>query len=135
LTPRDIWFFIDWTSTFPSPSHTVPQRQDSHLFFSNAWFIVVKSLLIFLQLPSCLTQHFISSVDSFLKTIFLWSSCFHRYPILTSSTWSILSWLRSSHKCWTKLIFNFLFICVSCLTWHGFFNIKLFTYWLYMLIA
>jgi hypothetical protein len=41
------------------------------LLFSDAWFIVAKSLLILLQLPSCLTHHFMSSIDSFLKTFFL----------------------------------------------------------------
>jgi hypothetical protein len=71
-----------------------------------------------------------------LKNFFLWSSCFHRYPILTISTWSILYLLRSSHNCWTKLIFNFfLFIYFSCLAWHRFFNIQLFVTWLYMLIT
>jgi hypothetical protein len=55
------------TSTCPSQSHPVPQRQDSRLLFSDAWFIVTKSLLILLQLPSCLTHHFMSSIDSFLK--------------------------------------------------------------------
>jgi hypothetical protein len=105
-----MWFFMAslihriQTSTFPSPSHLVPRRQDSRLLFSDAWFIVVKSLLVILQLPSCLIHHFISFIDSFLKTFFLWSSCFYRYPILISSSWSILSWLWSSHKCWTKLI-------------------------------
>jgi hypothetical protein len=109
LTPRI------QTSTCPSPSHPVPQHQDSRLLFSDGWFIVIKSLLILLQLPSCLTHHFMSSIDSFLKIFFLWSSCLHGYPILISSTWSILSWSRLSHKWWTKLIFNFfLFIYFSC---------------------
>jgi hypothetical protein len=36
------------TSTYPSPSHPVPRRQDSRMFFSDAWFIVAKSLLIIL---------------------------------------------------------------------------------------
>jgi hypothetical protein len=58
------------TSACPSPSHPVPRREDSRLLFSDAWFIVAKSLLIFLQLPSCLTHHFMSSIDSFLKTSF-----------------------------------------------------------------
>jgi hypothetical protein len=40
------------------------------LLFSDAWFIVAKSLLILLQLPSCLTHHFISSIGSFLKIFF-----------------------------------------------------------------
>jgi hypothetical protein len=55
------------TSTFPSSSHLVPQHQDSHLFFSDAWFIVVKSLLILLQLLSYLTHHFMSFINSFFK--------------------------------------------------------------------
>jgi hypothetical protein len=113
-----MWFFMPGlipliqTSTCPSPSHLVPWRQDSRLLFSDAWFIVAKSLLILLQLPSCLTHHFMSSIDSFLKTFFLWSSCFHRYSILRSSTWSILSWLWASYKCWTRLIFFFYCSCV-----------------------
>jgi hypothetical protein len=142
LTLRDLWFFMTsfipqiQTSTCPSPSHPVPRRQDSRLLFSDAWFIIAKSLLILLQLPSCLTHHFMSSIDSFLKTFFLWSSCFHRYPILRSSTWSILPWSRSSHKWWTKLIFNFFcFIYFSYLTWHIFFNMGLFVAWLYKLIT
>jgi hypothetical protein len=125
----DMWFFVAslihqiQTFTCPSPSHPVPQHQDFRLLFSDAWFIMAKFLLILLQLPSCLTHHFMSFIDSLLKTFFLWSSCFHRYPILRSSTWLILSWSRSSHKWWTKLIFNFfLFIYFSCLTWHRFFN-------------
>jgi hypothetical protein len=134
LTLRDVWFSMAslipriQTSTFPSPSHPVPWRQDFRLLFSDAWFIVAKSLLILLQLPSCLTHHFMSSIDSFLKIFFLWSSYLHRYPILRSSTWSILSWLWASHKCWTKLIFFFiLFMCFSCLAWHRLFNIVQFT--------
>jgi hypothetical protein len=71
-----------------------------------------------------------------LKTFFLWSNCFHRYPILRCSTWLILPWSRSSYKWWTKLIFNFfLFICFFCLTWHRFFNMGPFVAWLYMLIT
>jgi hypothetical protein len=141
LTLRDMWFFMAslipqiQTSTYPSPSHPVPQRQDSHLLFSDAWFIVSKSLLILLQLPSCLTYHFMSSIDSLLKTFFLWSSCFHRYPILRSSTWSILSSLWASHKCWTKLIFFFLlFMCFYCLAWHRLFNMELSISWHHILI-
>jgi hypothetical protein len=117
-----MWFFMAslipriQTSTYPSTSHPVPRRQDSRLLFSNAWFIMTKSLLILLQLPSCLTHHFMSSIDSFLKTFFLWSSCFHGYPIFRSSTWSILPWSRSSHKWWTKLIFNF-FYSYTFLAW------------------
>jgi hypothetical protein len=111
-----MWFFMAslipqiQTSTCHSPSHSVPRRQDFRLLFSDAWFTVVKSLLILLQVPSCLTHHFMSFIDSFLKTFFLWSSYFHRYPILRSSTWTILHWSKSIHKWWTKLIFNFLFI-------------------------
>jgi hypothetical protein len=64
-----------------------------------------------------------------LENFLLWSSCFHRYWILRCSTWTILPWSRSSHKCWTKLIFNFfLFICFSCLTWHRFFNMGLYMF-------
>jgi hypothetical protein len=99
-------------STCPSSSHPVPRCQDSHLLFSDAWFIMAKSLLILFQLPSCLTHQFMSSIDSFLKIFFLWSSCFHRYSTLRSSTWSILSWLRARHKCWTKLIFFSYCSCV-----------------------
>jgi hypothetical protein len=106
----------DLTSTCPTPSYPVPRHQDSHLLFFDAWFIVNKSLLILLQLPSCITHHFMSSMDPFLRTFFLCSSYFHRYPILRSSTWSILSWLRSSNKCWTKLIFN-LFCSYEFLAW------------------
>jgi hypothetical protein len=98
------------TTTCPSPSHMVLWRQDSRLLFSDTWFIVAKSLLIFLQLLSCLTHHFMSSMYLFLKTFFLWSSCFHMYSILRRSTWSILSWLRSRHKCWTKLIVHVSFL-------------------------
>jgi hypothetical protein len=123
------------TSTCPSLSHQLPRRQDSCLLFSNAWFIVVKSLLIILQLSSCLTHYFISSIDSFLKIFFLWLSCFYRYPILRSNIWSILSWLWASHKCWTKLIFFFLlFMCFSCLAWHRLFNMKLSIGWHHILI-
>jgi hypothetical protein len=123
------------TSTYPFLSHPVSWRQDSRLLFSDAWFIVVKSLLILLQLPSCLTNHFISFIDSFLKTFFLWSSYFHRYPILTSNTWSILSWLWASHKCWTKLIFFFLlFMYFSYLAWHRLLNMELSIGWHHILI-
>jgi hypothetical protein len=141
LTLRDIWFFMAslipqiQTSTCPSPPHPVPRCQDSCLLFFDVWFIMVKFLLILLQLPSCLTHHFMSSINSFLKTFFLWSSFFHRYPILRSSTWSILSWLWARHKCWTKLIFLFLlFMCFSCLTLHRLFNMKLFIGWHHILI-
>jgi hypothetical protein len=140
LTLRDIWFFMAslipriQTSTCPSPSHPIPRRQDPCLLFSVAWFIVVKSLLILLQLPSYLIHHLMSSIDLLLKT-FLWSSCFHRYPILRNSTWSILSWLWVSHKSWTKLIFFFLlFMCFSCLAWHRLFNIELSIGWHHILI-
>jgi hypothetical protein len=136
-----MWFFlaslIPWvqTSTCTSSSHPVPQHQDTRLLFSDAWFIVAKSLLILLQLPSCFTHHFMSFIDSFLKTFFLWSSCFHRYLILRSSTWSIISWLWASHKCWTKLIFYFLlFMCFSCLAWHRLFNTELSIGWHHILI-
>jgi hypothetical protein len=123
------------TSTCPSLSHPVPRHQDSCLLFSDAWFIMAKSLLILFQLPSCLTYHFMSFMNSFLKTFFLWSSCFHRYPILRSSTWSILSWLWASHKCWTKLIFFFLlFMCFSWLAWHRLFNMELSIGWHHILI-
>jgi hypothetical protein len=141
LTLRDMWFFmaslIPWIqiSTCPSPSHPVPRRQDSRLLFSDVWSIVAKSLLILLQLPSYLTHHFMSSIDSFLKIIFLRSSFFYRYPLLRGSTRSILSWLWASHKCWTKLIFFFLlFICFSCLAWHRLFNIELSIGWHHILI-
>jgi hypothetical protein len=40
------------------------------LLFSDAWFIVAKSLLIPFQLLSCLTHHFMSSIDLFLKIFF-----------------------------------------------------------------
>jgi hypothetical protein len=136
-----MWFFMAslipriQISTCPSPSYSVSRHQDSRLLFSNAWFIVAKSLLILIRLPSCLIHHFMSSIDSFLKIFFLWSSCFYRYPILRSSIWSILPWSRSSHKWWTKLVFNFfLFMCFSCLTWHRFFNMKLSITWHYILI-
>jgi hypothetical protein len=56
------------TSTCSSSSHPLPQRQDSRLLFSDAWFIVAKFLLIILQLLSCLTHHFMSFIDSFFKT-------------------------------------------------------------------
>jgi hypothetical protein len=70
------------------------------------------------------------------EKLFLWSSCFHRYSILRSNTWSIISWLLARHKCWTKLIsILFLFICFFCLAWHRFFNMKLFIDWLYILIT
>jgi hypothetical protein len=128
LTLRDMWFFMTslipriQTSTCPSPSHPVPRRQDSHLLFSDARFIVAKFLLILLQLPSCLINHFMSFIDSFLKIFFLRSSCFYRYPILRSTTWSIVSWLWARHKCWTKLIFLFLlFMYFSCWAWHRLF--------------
>jgi hypothetical protein len=141
LTLRDMWFFMAslihriQTFTCPSLSHLVPRRQDSHLLFSDVWFIVVKSLLIFLQLPSYLIHHFMSFIDSFLKTFFLWSSCFHRYSVLRSSTWPIFPWSRSSHKWWTKLIFNFfLFIYFSYLTLHRFINMKLSIGWHHILI-
>ena len=141
MTFRDMWFFMAslipriQTSTCPSLSHLVSRRQDSRLLFSDAWFIMAKSLLILLQLLSCLTHHFMSSIDSFLKIFFLWSIYFHRYLILRSSTWSILPWSRSSHKWWTKLIFNFfLFIYFFCLTWHRFFNMKLSIGWHHILI-
>jgi hypothetical protein len=108
--------FSDSTSTYPSPSHLIPRCQDSHLLFSDVWFIMAESLLILFKLSSCLTHHFMSSINSFLKTFFLWLSCFHRYLILSNDTWSILSWLWPSHKSWTKLIFIFfLFMCFSCL--------------------
>jgi hypothetical protein len=118
LTLSDIWFFMTslihqiQTSTCSFSSHLVSRCHDSRLLFSNAWFIVAKPMLILLQLPSYLTHHFMSSIDSFLKTFFLWSSCFHRYLILRSNTWSILSWLWASHKCWTKLIFFSYCSCV-----------------------
>jgi hypothetical protein len=57
-----MWLFmawlIPWTQTFtwPSPSNPVPWCQHSHLLFFNAWFIIVKSLLILLQSPSWLTR-------------------------------------------------------------------------------
>jgi hypothetical protein len=117
-----MWFFMAslipqiQTSTCSSPSHLVPRRQDSRLLISDALFIMAKSLLILLQLPSCLINYFMSSIDLFLKTFFLWSSYFHRYPILRSSTWSILSWLWASHKCWTKLIF-FLLLLMCFFAW------------------
>jgi hypothetical protein len=118
LTLRDMWFFMAslihqiQTSTCPSPSHPVPRYQDSRLLFSGAWFIVAKSLLILLQLSLCVIHHLMSSIDSFLKIFFLWSCSFHRYSILRSSTWSILSWLWASHKCWTNLIFFFYYSCI-----------------------
>jgi hypothetical protein len=40
------------TSTCPSPSHPVPRHQGPCLLFSDVWFIIAKSLLILLQLPS-----------------------------------------------------------------------------------
>jgi hypothetical protein len=127
----------DWTSTCPSPSHPVPWRQDSRLLFSDTWFITPKPLLILLQLPSYLTHHSVSSINSFLKTFFLWSSCFHIYLILRGSTWSILSWLWASHKCWTKLIFFFfLFTCFSCLVWLRWNSLLVdYTHWLYSSIC
>jgi hypothetical protein len=132
LTLRDMWFFMAslipriQIFTCPSPSHPIPRHQDSSLLFFDAWFIVVKSLLILLQLTSCLTHYFMSYIYSFLKTFFLWSSCFHRYPILRSRTWSIRSWLWVRHKCWTKLILFFLlFMCFFCLAWHRLFNMEL----------
>jgi hypothetical protein len=126
----------DWTFNCHSPSHPVPRYQDYRLLFSNTWFIMAKSLLIIFQLPSCLTNHFMTFIDSFLKIFFLWSSYFHRYLILRNITWLILSWLWASHKYWIKLIFIFfMFICFSCLVWNRFFNMKLFIDWLYMLIT
>jgi hypothetical protein len=41
------------------------------LLFSDAWFIVAKSLLILSQLLSYLTHHFMPSMNLFLKTFFL----------------------------------------------------------------
>jgi hypothetical protein len=41
------------------------------LLFSDAWFIMVKSLLILLQLLSYLTHHFMSSIASFFKNLLL----------------------------------------------------------------
>jgi hypothetical protein len=126
------WFLI---LNIHLPSHPVPRRQDSRLLFSDAWFIVSKSMLILLQLPSCLTYHFISSIESFLKNFFIRSSCFYRYPLRRSSTWSILSWLWASHKCWTKLIFIFSCSCVFLAWLDIFFNMELFVGLLYMLIT
>jgi hypothetical protein len=92
--------------------------------------------LILLQLPSCLTYHSMSSIDPFLKIFFLWLSCLHRYPLLRSNIWLILSLLWVTHKCWTKLMFIiFLFICFSCLTCHRLFNMERFTCSLHMLIT
>jgi hypothetical protein len=125
----------DWASIYPSPLHTVPRRQDSWFLFSDAWFFIAKSLLIILRLIFCLTHHFMFSIYSFFEIFFLWSSCLQGYQILRYDTWSIFPWLRSSHKYWTKLIFNFLFIWVPCLTWYWFFNMKLFIGWLSMLIT
>jgi hypothetical protein len=101
------WFLrLNIRLPFSITSGTLTPRLSLALFWS--WFIVVKSLLILLQLPSCLTHHFMSYIDSFL-IFFLWSSCFHRYPLLRSSTWSILSWLWASHNCWTRLTFIIFF--------------------------
>jgi hypothetical protein len=68
------------------------------------------------------------------EKLFLWSSCFHRYSILRSNTWSILSWLLARHKCWTKLIsILFLFICffawldIDSLIWN--YLLVDYTYW------
>jgi hypothetical protein len=53
-----MWLFMAWlipqtqTSTCPSPSHHVPQCEDSHLLLSDVWFIVTKSLLILLAHPT-----------------------------------------------------------------------------------
>jgi hypothetical protein len=124
-----------WTSTCPSPSHIVSRRQDSHLLFSDAWFIVAKSLLILLQLTilSHTSLHIFNRL--ILEKLLLMIKLLPYISILRSSTWSILYWSRWSHKSWTKLIFNlFLFTWVSCLTWHRFFNVELFIGWLCMLI-
>jgi hypothetical protein len=41
------------------------------LLFSDAWFIVAKSLLILLRVLFCLTHHFISSIGSFFEKLLL----------------------------------------------------------------
>jgi hypothetical protein len=59
------------TFTYPSLSHLVSRCQASRLLFSDAWFIIVKSLLILLQLPSWLTHLFVSSISTLLKLFFM----------------------------------------------------------------
>jgi hypothetical protein len=49
----------------------VPRRQDSRLLFSDAWFIVAKSWLIFLQILFYLIHHFMSSIGSFFEKLLL----------------------------------------------------------------
>jgi hypothetical protein len=49
----------------------VPQHQDSRLLFSDAWFIMAKSLLILFQQLSCFTHYFISFIDLFFENFLL----------------------------------------------------------------
>jgi hypothetical protein len=146
------WFNKDWhLDMYDSSWLTWLLRLNIHLLFSITfctstlrlsfallWYMVHRGQVLVnpFQLSLYLTHHFMSFIYAFLKIFFLWSSCFHMYLILRSSTWSILSWLWAMHKCWTRLIFIFyLFQWFSYLTWYRFFNMELFFGRLYMLIT
>jgi hypothetical protein len=141
------WGFVCCSSKSPRDTYISVAETSTSLFIGSLWPRLPLALLwCMVHYVQVLINHSSTTILShitlhvfhrlILETFFLWSSCFHSYPILTSSTWSILLWLRSSHKCLTMLMFNFfLFIWVSCLTWHRFFNMKLFIGWLCMLIT
>jgi hypothetical protein len=60
--------WLVWYLRFKHPlallHHIQYRRQDPRLLFSDVWFIIAKSLLILLQLPSWFTHIFVSLISS-----------------------------------------------------------------------